>query len=114
MEERKKAKRTNVVRLERMAKAMSDLKVSLAAKLYQAMQANADTLIDKWRMQFLLEGDAEDPNIDLAMTDGVEIYKALITYLEMPDRNSYLRIHERGIKAYQEAGAPLGDNCTCD
>ena len=48
------------------------------------------------------------------MTDGVEIYKALIEYLEMPDRNSDLRIHERGIKAYQEPGARLGGNCSCD
>ena len=32
----------------------------------------------------------------------------------MPDSNSDLRIHERGVEAYQEAGARLGDNCTCD
>jgi hypothetical protein len=114
MEERKKAKRTNSVRLERMTKAMCDLKVSLAAKLNQAMKANAGTLIDEWRIKFLLEGDAEDPNIDLAMADGIEIYKVLIKYLKMPGRNSNLLIHERGIEAYQEAGARLGDNCMCD
>ena len=113
-EERRKAKRTNIVRLERMTKAMRDLKISLAAKLYQAMQVNAGTLIDEWRTKFLLEGDAEDPNVDLAITDGVEIYKALIKFLEMPDRSSDLRVHERGIEAYQEVGARLGDNCTCD
>ncbi len=59
MEERKKAKRTNVVRLERMTKSMSDLNISLAAQLYQAMQANVGTLIDEWRTKFLLEGDAD-------------------------------------------------------
>ena len=80
-EERKKAERTNIVRLERMTKAMRDLKISLAVKLYQAMQVNAGTLIDEWRTKFLLEGDAEDPNFDLAITDGVEIYKALIKFL---------------------------------
>ena len=48
----------------------------------------------------------------MAITDGVEIYKALIKYLEMPDRNSDLRIDESGIEPYQEAGARLGDNCT--
>ncbi len=78
------------------------------------MQANVGTLIDEWRMKFLLDGDAEDPNVDLAMIDGVEIYKALIKYLEMTDRNSNLRIHERSIEAHQEAGARLGDNFTCD
>ena len=45
MEERKKAKRTNVVRLERMTKAVRDLKVSLAAKLYQAIQATRARLL---------------------------------------------------------------------
>ena len=97
-----------------MTKAMRDLKISLAAKLYQAMQGNAGTLIDEWRTKFLLEGDAKDPNVDLAITDGVEIYKALIKFLEMPDRSSDLRVHERGIEACQEVGARLGNNCTCD
>ena len=64
MEERKKAKRTNAMRLERMTKEMRDLKVNLAGKLYQAMQADAGTLIDEWSMKFLLEGDTEDPNVD--------------------------------------------------
>ena len=45
MEERKKAKRTNVVRLERMTKAVRDLKVSLAAKFYQAIQATRAHLL---------------------------------------------------------------------
>ena len=54
MEERTKAKRTNVVRLKQMTRAMHDLKVSLAVKLYPVMQAKAGTLIDGWRMKFLL------------------------------------------------------------
>ena len=67
------------------------------------MQVNAGTLIDEWRTKFLIEGDAEDPNVDLAIADGVEIYKALIKFLEMPDRSSDLRVHERGIETYHVA-----------
>ena len=80
--------------------------IHLSAQIFKVMQLNDTPLVDAWRLEFLFkqpEGDAEP---DLTLSDGMQMFKALLAHLDGPATIEDHEMHEKGVMNYKYTKMP--------